>query len=374
MLTGLDVSEHQGDVDWKKVATKHELAFLRVAEGDYKDPTYTKARVEAVRAAGLLFGPYYFARVASQGNEERDGAEEAAMAVRFAKAGGWRWPGDLPLMYDVETDNFQPEEKCARHFVQFVRAYRDSEGHYPGIYTMPGFWQRILPHLGPEEKKVVAECPLWQAEWEVERPRPLAPWKGATLWQWTEHGHSPGIKGEVDLDRSLVPDAQIRALATSVPSWVPPRHVDKWMRPWEPAAARSTAFRDLLWRHDYLSPNFTRKEAACNDPKHTPLPASLRANGQRQAFQLERLRHELGDAKLPVIGWYRTRAWNAHVGGPPKGRHLQGDATDFSRETAESFGIKRFDTACDKVYAKGGFGRHGNGSRHCDARGKRVRW
>lgn len=43
-------------------------------------------------------------------------------------------------------------------------------------------------------------------EWGVDRPLALAPWKGATLWQWTDHGHSPGIAGDVDLDRSVVAD------------------------------------------------------------------------------------------------------------------------------------------------------------------------
>jgi hypothetical protein len=33
MFTAPDVSEHQGNVDWKKVATKHELAIVRVADG-----------------------------------------------------------------------------------------------------------------------------------------------------------------------------------------------------------------------------------------------------------------------------------------------------------------------------------------------------
>lgn len=380
MLTGPDVSSYQGEVDWKKVATRHELAFLKVADGDIPDPAYTKARVGAARDAKLLLAPYYFARVASPLNRERDGAKEAAMAVRFAKAAGWKWPGDLPLMYDIETDNGQPREKCARHIVQFVRAYHRSEHHYPGIYTMPGFWQRILPHLGREEQRDLSRCPLWQAEWEVERPRPLPPWKGATLWQWTERGRSPGIEGPVDLSRSVVSDAQVRKLArrpespVTVPKWVPPQHAEKWKRPWEPAAARSAAFRDLCWGHGYLSPNFTRKEAACNDRKHTPVPNSLRTNAQRQAFQLERLRHELGDRPLPIIGWYRTPAWNAHVGGPVNGRHLNGDASDFSLETTKSFGIERFDAACEKVYAKGGFGRHANGARHCDARGTRARW
>jgi GH25 family lysozyme M1 (1,4-beta-N-acetylmuramidase) len=396
MLTGPDVSEHQGDVDWKKVSTKHELAIVRVSDGDHRDAFYGQARVDAVRKAGLLLAPYYFARVASPQNGQRDGAKEAAMVLRFAKEGGWTWPGDLPLIYDFETDNGQPADKCARHVVQFVRAYKRSEGHHPGIYTMPGFWERILPHLKAAERQLIARCFLHQAEWGVDRPRPLAPWKGATLWQWTDHGRSPGVSGAVDMNRSVAPEARVRALArrgkalpppvdagepkptpehpADVPAWVPPQHWRKWQRPWEPAAERSSAFRDLCWQHGRLSPNFMRKEAACNDPANTAVPTSLRANVQRQAFHLERLRHELGDKPLPVLSWYRTSAWNKHVGGAVNSRHLQADAADFTTQTVQSFGTARFDAACEKVYAKGGFGRYASGSRHGDARGSRARW
>jgi GH25 family lysozyme M1 (1,4-beta-N-acetylmuramidase) len=398
MLTGPDVSEHQGDVDWRKVARKHELGIVRVSDGDHRDAFYGEARVKAVRQAGLILAPYYFARVASPQNGQRDGAKEARMVLRFAKEGGWRWPGDLPLIYDFETDNGQPPDKCARHIVQFVRAYRDSEGHHPGVYTMPGFWERILPHLKTPERRLIARCFLHQAEWGVERPRALAPWRGPTLWQWTDHGRCAGVSGAVDMNRSVAPEASIRALegkgsapvqtATvtepeskptpdhpdDVPAWVPRQHWRKWRRPWEPAAARSTAFRDLCWKHGHLSPHFMRKEAACHDPANTPVPTSLRSNAQRQAFHLERLRHELGDKPLPVLSWYRTPAWNAHVGGVIGSRHLQADAADFTVQTIQSFGAGRFDAACEKVYSKGGFGRYASGSRHGDARGSRARW
>jgi GH25 family lysozyme M1 (1,4-beta-N-acetylmuramidase) len=396
MLTGPDVSEHQGDVDWKKVARKHELGIVRVSDGDHRDAFYSRARVDAVRAAGLLLMPYYFARVASPLNNQRNGTKEAKMVLRFAKEGGWKWPGDLPLVYDIETDNGQPADKCARHIVQFVKAYRDSEGHHPGIYTMPGFWEKILPHLKAPERKLIARCFLWHAEWGVERPRALAPWDGPVLWQWTERGRCPGVSGPVDMNRSIAPAAQIRALARranapvetavatepkptpdhpdGVPAWVPSQHWRKWKRPWEPAAARSTAFRDLLWSHGLLSPHFSRKEAACHDPANTQVPSNLRANAQRQAFHLERLRHELGDKPLPVLSWYRTPAWNAAVGGVINSRHLQADATDFTVQTIQSFGNGRFDAAGEKVYAKGGFGRYASGSRHGDARGSKARW
>jgi GH25 family lysozyme M1 (1,4-beta-N-acetylmuramidase) len=395
MLTGPDVSHHQGDVDWQKVATHHELAIVRVSDGDVRDTFYNQARVRAVCKAQLLLAPYYFARVASPQNNQRDGAKEAAMVLRFAKEGGWKWPGDLPLIYDFETDNGQPAAKCARHLLQFVREYRRSEEHHPGIYTMPGFWERILPHLDAQERQMIAKCFLWQAEWGVEAPRPLDPWNEATLWQWTDRGHSAGISGSVDMNRSVASEKRVLALARrrkplpspdqqqpkptpdhpdGVPNWVPRQHWQKWLQPWGAAASSSTAFKDLCWKHGYLSPHFARKEAACHDPANTAVPPSLRARAQRQAFNLERLRHQLGDRALPILSWYRTPAWNRHVGGAVNSRHKQADATDFTAQTVRSFGARHFDSACEHVFANGGFGRYASGSRHGDSRGSRARW
>ena len=86
--SGPDVSEYQGDVDWKKVASRHALAIARISDGDHRDPWYTQTRLRAIEKAGLLFAPYYFARVASPHNKQRKGAAEARMAIGFARKGG----------------------------------------------------------------------------------------------------------------------------------------------------------------------------------------------------------------------------------------------------------------------------------------------
>jgi GH25 family lysozyme M1 (1,4-beta-N-acetylmuramidase) len=401
MLTGPDVSEHQGNVDWGKVGNDHELAIARVADGDHRDPWYSEERVRSIRKAGLLLAPYYFARVASPQNNERDGAAEAAMALGFAKSRGWKWPGDLPLVYDFETSNAQPNDKCARHVVQFVRAYRKSENHYPGIYTMPGFWATILPHLSRTDKQLIARCPLHQAEWAVSEPRALEPWDGATLWQWTDSGSCSGVSGKVDMNRTLGGDSRLLALAKrserprperddhddqpvepdeepdrpkNVPRWVPRQYWELWQKPWDDAAAKSAKFRELCWKNGFVSPNFARKEAACHDDRNTGVPESLRANAQRQGFNLEKLRHALGDRPLPILSWYRTPAHNAAVGGASQSRHMQGDAADFTVQTVGGFGAGKFDQTADRLYSKGGFGTYPSGSRHVDSRGTRARW
>ena len=270
MLTGPDVSEHQGNVEWGKVSAGQELAIVRIADGDHRDPWYTEERVKAVRQAGLILAPYYFARVASPGNSQRDGKKEAAMALGFAKSRGWKWPGDLPLIYDFETNNAQPNDKAAQHVVQFVQAYQKAESHYPGIYTMPGFWAQVVPFLSATDRRLVARCFLHQAEWGVDQPRKLDPWGGATIWQWTDHGRCAGVSGNVDMNRTLVAEDRILALAKrtarpqspkeeaadqapdpepgrpkGVPRWVPSQYWELWQKPWDPKAAASAKFREL---------------------------------------------------------------------------------------------------------------------------------
>ena len=159
-----------------------------------------------------------------------------------------------------------------------------------------------------------------------------------------------------------------------MPRWVDREYWEHWQKPWEEKAPNSSKFRELLWKNGFASPHFERKETSCQDPANTQVPGSLKANAQRQAFNLEKLRHELGDKPLPILSWYRTPAHNAAVGGASQSRHMQADATDFTVQTVQEFGSAKFDAACEKTYANGGFGQYPSGSRHADSRGTRARW
>jgi GH25 family lysozyme M1 (1,4-beta-N-acetylmuramidase) len=202
LLRGFDVSDARGDVDFVK-AQHGGMAFaaVRVADGDIRDVRYGPGRIKALRDSGLSWFPYYFARVAGPHNGERDGAAEAAMAVGFARSGGWGRKGDLPLAYDFENPNGQPAKKCARHLIQFVDAYRSDRGHYPIVYTMPGFWGSIVRELGSGDRRLVGRCPLWIASWGVPAPPSMDPWSACLLWQDSDHGTVAGVTSKCDTDR-----------------------------------------------------------------------------------------------------------------------------------------------------------------------------
>jgi GH25 family lysozyme M1 (1,4-beta-N-acetylmuramidase) len=82
-----------------------------------------------------------------------------------------------------------------------VDAYRKARGHYPIIYTGPGFWAAILPQLTAAQRDRVKRCPLWIAHWGVRDPGSLDPWGDDwMLWQYSDHGTVAGVTSRCDTD------------------------------------------------------------------------------------------------------------------------------------------------------------------------------
>lgn len=157
-----------------------------------------------------------------------------------------------------------------------------------------------------------------------------------------------------------------------VPTWIPDRYISHWKKPWTEKARSNQAFKDLLWSKGYASPNFTEAETRCK--RGDRVPESLRKGCQEQSFQLEQVRHELGDISMPALSWYRPRDYNALIGGATDSKHIDAIATDFDVGVVNRVGRTRFDAAFEKYYSNDGFGQYPSGSRHGDVRGYRARW
>lgn len=98
-VEGVDISEHNGTVDWTTLAKSAKFAFIRVGYRGYNDGALhadkmAKENLKAARKAGVPVGVYFF----SQATTEKEAQEEARFvleAVRFAKV-------ELPLIIDYE--------------------------------------------------------------------------------------------------------------------------------------------------------------------------------------------------------------------------------------------------------------------------------
>ncbi len=191
---GIDVSSHQGNIDWQAVrADGVEFTFIRAAYRGYGNGNFVldekcRANVDGAHAAGVQVGLYVF----TQAVNEAEILEEAQAAIAVANEKGI----ELPIVIDVEkvldstarANALSVEERTAlvRTFCETVSA----AGYTPMIYhnTEMGAMMLDLTQLTAYDK--------WFAGYNKEFYWPYA----YKVWQYTESGSVSGISGDVDLD------------------------------------------------------------------------------------------------------------------------------------------------------------------------------
>ncbi|MBO6015635.1 MAG: glycoside hydrolase family 25 protein [Lachnospiraceae bacterium] len=196
---GVDVSHHQGAINWEKVkAAGYEFAFLRIGYRGYGsagtlgvDKRFAE-NLQNAHAAGLDVGVYFF----SQAVNETEAEEEAELVL--SQLSGAKL--ELPVVYDPElirdtaarTDDVSGEQftKNTQTFCEKVRA----AGYDPMIYSNM-VWEGFLFDM-----KALENYPVWYADYE---PKPQTPYH-FVFWQYSEKGHVDGIDGIVDLDVQFV--------------------------------------------------------------------------------------------------------------------------------------------------------------------------
>lgn len=194
---GIDVSYHQGDINWKKVK-KSGVSFVYIRMGyrgygkDGKlvvDKKFQKNLKEA-KAAGLDVGLYFF----SQAVSVKEAEEEAAFLLKNLG----KTKLDLPIVFDPEkidggkarTDSVSGKQ-FTKNAIAFAEAIRKA-GYQPALYLNME-WQANKIDM---EKIALNDIPVWYADYE---PLPQSPYK-YFCWQYSATGTVDGIDGPVDLD------------------------------------------------------------------------------------------------------------------------------------------------------------------------------
>ena len=191
---GIDVSEHQGEIDWEAVAGSGvsfvfvRLGYRGATEGKIFSDLRFEENLTGARAAGLMVGVYFF----SQAVNEREAIEEADFVT--AVLNGRRL--DLPVMFDWEpvdqessrTDGAEKRvvTACAAAFCRRVAA----SGYSAGVYfnRQQGYYSYDLSQL--------KDYAFWVAE-PGDRPSFYYAFR---FWQYSFSGTVPGINTVVDRD------------------------------------------------------------------------------------------------------------------------------------------------------------------------------
>lgn len=182
---GVDVSHHQGAIDWEAVAADGvDVAYIKATEGgDHVDRRFA-ANWEAARAAGVEVGAYHFFTLC------RPGAEQAASYLATVPD-----DGDLAPALDLEMGGNcaarPPADEVRREVQAFVDAVEEATGETVLLYVLDE-WEDRYPSLDLGDG---VDRPRWH-----RRIGPLRPSGDWALWQYTGIARVDGIDGGVDLN------------------------------------------------------------------------------------------------------------------------------------------------------------------------------
>ena len=204
---GIDVSEHQGEIDWAKVkADGISFALIRVGYGsDFasQDDKYFSRNVDGALQNGIAVGVYLYSYATKVTGGTGSAESEAQHVLRLLKSKGLS-PStlSLPVYYDMEQDH--PDEidqgdlspsqlgDIAEKFCSTISA----AGYKVGIYSNSNWWENKLT----SSKFNNGNWDRWVAQWGNFDKPPVSFNYG--LWQFTRHGAVNGIGGSVDMSFS----------------------------------------------------------------------------------------------------------------------------------------------------------------------------
>ncbi len=190
-VVGIDVSHHNGPVDWTKAkAAGVGFVYVKASEGvDDPDPAFRDHWRELARL-NIPRGAYHFYVT------EDDPKAQAKLFLSLTPAR----PGDLRPAIDIETLGRGSTADAPDKLATFIGIIEKAIGAKPVIYTSARFWNSEMAQH-PRLLRAIEGCHLWVAEYEVASPRLPKGWTRWSMWQWQSDAPFAGIKGGVDHNR-----------------------------------------------------------------------------------------------------------------------------------------------------------------------------
>lgn len=166
----IDVSEHNGRVDWNRVKQSGYHAIIRCGYGTKTDDKQFLNNMRGAEAAGVPYGLYLY----SYANSESQAKGEADHLLRCARE--CRGIG-YPLYIDLEESRYAAS---AALVASVVCSAVERAGYYAGVYASESWWQTHL--------KGVTKYSRWVAKWSKTPPK--QPWQ---MWQYSATGNVAGL-------------------------------------------------------------------------------------------------------------------------------------------------------------------------------------
>jgi lysozyme len=186
-VRGIDVSHHQGPIDWPTVASEPHLAFAYVKAtegGDWTDPRFAENWREA-RRAGLRVGAYHFFTFC------RPPLDQARHFLSVLPRDAGTLPPAVDLEFGGNCSRTPEQHALRRDLAVWLQAVEQATGSRPVIYVTREAYDAFLD--GGD-----VDHPIWIRDiWAEPRLPNGVRW---ALWQFANRGRVRGIDTVVDLN------------------------------------------------------------------------------------------------------------------------------------------------------------------------------
>ncbi len=182
----IDVSEHQGKINWEKVKDYMDGVIIRSGYGDNnksQDDKYFQYNIEQCKKYGIPYGTYLYSYAANSEQIKSEIEHEKRLTEGHNVISHW---------LDLEEWNLRKLNKEAAS--KWIREFKSS-----GVYAGQAFWRDPLKGF---------ECRRWIPAYgynsgkQEKKYKPTFKMDG---WQFTSKAHIPGIYGNVDESVWYVP-------------------------------------------------------------------------------------------------------------------------------------------------------------------------
>ena len=197
---GIDVSKHQGDIDWQKVAADGvEFAILRVAyrgygeAGKLNEDEKFEQNIKGALEAGIKVGVYIYSQAITR--------EELLEEANFVLTKIAPYKVECPIVFDVEKvsgDKGRMNGISVEERTEFARLFCETieqAGYKPMIYHNMEMGAMLL------NLEELEQYDKWFAYYNKDFYYPYE----YKMWQYSDTGRINGIKGDVDLNISFGP-------------------------------------------------------------------------------------------------------------------------------------------------------------------------
>ena len=193
----IDVSVHNGNIDWKKIKYSGEVdaVIVRIGYASENEDANFKKNIDGLKKYKIPYSVYLF----SYAENESEALLEAKFVVKTLKKYNCKLTGNIPIYYDLEPWSYKENGKTissssiskatyGKMINKFVTYVEKNYGKKTRVYASRDY---ITSHF-PENYQKYA---TWVAAW-VSNLNYSGPYEG---WQYTSEGKVGGISGRVDM-------------------------------------------------------------------------------------------------------------------------------------------------------------------------------